>query len=97
MFLPHAHRVLVEVDEVHKKSGGGIIFTEEQTTREQQAQILGTVLAVGPDAAVDEQIKEGTRVGIAKWGGMTPPGEEHKRLRIVNDTDICMFEVATNE
>lgn len=85
-WVPHQHRILVKVDEVEEKSAGGIILTGDVKEREQTAQVLATVVEVGPTAEVDEGIRAGTRVMIAKWGGAAIPGEDF--LRVINDEDI---------
>lgn len=90
---PHQHRILVKVDPVEKRVGS-IILTDETVTKEQNQQVLATVLAVGPTAEVDRDIiKEGVRVMIAKWGGATIPGEGNELLKVINDEDINAVEV----
>ena len=96
--VPHQHRILVQVDEVEEKSSGGIIMSSKTVDAEQQAQVMATILEVGPTAEVDrELIKPGIRVVIAKWGGMTPPGYESDHLKLIDDSDICGVEVADDE
>lgn len=91
---PHQHRILVKIDEIESKSKGGIILTDETVTKQQNQQVLATVIDVGPTAAVDTAwIKPGTRVMIAKWGGATLPGEENTLYRVINDEDINAYEV----
>jgi len=92
-WYPLSHRVLVEIEEVTKTFGSGVIQRIDDTKdKEQQAQVLATVLSIGPSAVVDERLQEGSKVMIAKWGGATPPGG-NKMLRVVNDEDICAVEV----
>lgn len=90
---PHQHRILVKVDEVEKKSAGGIIMVDDTVNKEQNQQVLATVIAVGPTAEVDpDLIKVGARVMIAKWGGANLPGEANKLYRVINDEDINAVE-----
>jgi co-chaperonin GroES (HSP10) len=90
---PHQHRILVEVDPAEEKVGS-IILTQETVTREQNQQVMATVLKIGPTAEVDENIiYEGARVLIAKWGGSNIPGEGNERLKVINDEDINAVEM----
>lgn len=84
---PHQHRILVKVDEVEKKSSGGIILGSDTVTREQNQQVLATVIEIGPTAEVDTQVlKPGVKVMIAKWGGAEIPDEP--LYKVINDEDI---------
>ncbi len=90
-FKAHQHRVLVEIEEIEEVSGGGIIIAKKTVDKEQQAQTYARVLDIGPTAEVDRDIlKVGSRVVIAQWCGVKPPGDEYKRLRVISDTDVCM-------
>jgi co-chaperonin GroES (HSP10) len=85
---PHQHRILVEVDPVEEKVGT-IILTKETVEREQNQQVMATILKVGPTAEVDESIiHPGARVLIAKWGGTNIPGDGNEQLKVINDEDI---------
>jgi chaperonin GroES len=91
-WTPHQHRILVKVEEVEKKIGS-ILLADETVTKEQNAQTLATVIAVGPTAEVDRDIiHPGVKVLIAKWGGMQIPGESNKLYRVINDEDINAVE-----
>jgi co-chaperonin GroES (HSP10) len=95
--IPHQHRILVRIEEVEDRVGS-IYIAKETQTKEQSAQVLATVLAIGPTAEIDrDRIKEGTRIVIAKWGGADIPGE--KLLRVINDEDInaVFVEESDNE
>lgn len=93
---PHQHRILVKVREVEKKVGS-IILTDELVNKEQNAQVLATVVEVGPTAAVDETlIYPGATVMIAKWGGAQIPGDENKLYKVINDEDINAVYVEAN-
>lgn len=90
---PHQHRILVKVDPVEDKVGT-IILTKETVEREQNQQVMATVLKVGPTAEVDADIiHEGARVLIAKWGGSNIPGEGNEQLKVINDEDINAVEL----
>lgn len=88
-FKAHQHRVLVEIEEIEERSGS-IIIAKQTVDKEQQAQTYARVLDIGPTAEVDQaSLKVGSRVIIAQWCGVKPPGDEYKRLRIISDTDVC--------
>lgn len=92
-WLPHNHRILVEVDVVEERTAGGLILPDQTRTKEQNQQIMATVLAVGPTAQVDPNlITRGARVLIARWGGFEVPGKPN--IKIVADEDICAVEVS---
>ena len=87
-WLPHQHRILVKVKKVEDKIGS-IFIPEETRTKEQQAQVLAEVVAVGPTAEVDRDlIKKGTVVMISKWGGAEIPDGGEVMYRVINDEDI---------
>lgn len=87
---PVGHRVLVMPDMPKDKSEGGIIMaTDDGLRREAMAQIVGTVLDVGPEAFKDKDApwcKPGDRVIFAKYAGLMP--REGKPYRIINDEDV---------
>ena len=88
-FKAHQHRVLVEIEEVEDRSGS-IIIAKKTVDKEQQAQTYARIVDIGPTAEVDRDIvKVGVRVVIAQWCGVSPPGDEYKRLRLISDTDVC--------
>jgi co-chaperonin GroES (HSP10) len=89
---PHRHRILVRVDVVENRTKGNIILAEQTRVREQAQQVRATILAIGESAVVDDALRVGDRVLIAKWGGLEVP--ESDNLRLVADEDICAVEVS---
>ena len=90
--IPAGHRVLVKPDSVEEKSQGGIIIQHANKDRVEEAQVTGTIVAIGPQAWKDFSdgtpwAKVGDRVLFAKFGGFSVSivGEKH---RIMNDEDI---------
>ena len=94
-WVPHQHRILVKIQEVEKKTAAGIILADNIVEKEQNQQVLATIISVGPTAEVDHTIiKPGARVMIAKWGGADIPGQDKKLYRVINDEDINAVEIA---
>jgi co-chaperonin GroES (HSP10) len=97
---PAGHRVLVLPDKVNEKEGS-LFLPQEVRARMGEAQIFGTVVAVGANAfkAFDDGhawANVGDRVAFAKYGGFNIQDPEDKVLyRLLNDEDICA--VITNE
>ena len=53
---PTADKVLIQPVEIQKKSAGGIILADQTTDKEELAQVIGTVIAMGGTCkAVDAQ------------------------------------------
>jgi co-chaperonin GroES (HSP10) len=52
---PSANRVLVKPDEVEKVTDGGIIIPDTEREKQQIAQGIGTLVAIGPDAFLFEK------------------------------------------
>lgn len=100
---PLDNRVLVKPDNVEKTTKGGIILID--TEKEEMAQVRGTLIAAGVNAwaeaaatsAAFEMPQPGTRVLIAKYGGIVIDGIDGEQYRIMNDLDIIgLIEETTN-
>lgn len=91
---PAGHRVLVKVEEVEKKTAGGIIIADTIRDKMTEANIFGTIVKIGQNAwkAFDDGIpwaKEGDRVAFAKYGGFVIEDPNTKeQFRLLNDEDI---------
>lgn len=91
---PLDNRVLVKPDNVEKTTKGGIILID--TEKEEMAQVRGTLIAAGVNAWAEaaatspkfEMPLPGTRVLIAKYGGIVIDGIDGEKYRIMNDADI---------
>jgi len=91
---PLDNRVLVKPDNVETVTKGGIILVD--TEKEQMAQVRGTLIAAGVNAWAEAAATSpefvtpspGTRVLIAKYGGIVIDGEDGEKYRIMNDLDI---------
>ena len=93
--VPVGHRLLIEQDEIKETTAGGlIVVTPDQKKREQQAQVRGTVLAVGPDAWKEFNepwCKAGDRILFQRHAGMrivNEYGELVQNYILLNDLDV---------
>lgn len=94
---PVEYRVLIKPDPVETTSAGGIVLTTvTQKEREQQAQVKGTLVAVGGNAFEDwnDAPKPGDRVIIAKYAGLVTPGADGEDYRLCNDKDVAAVLIA---
>ena len=88
---PAGHRLLMLPDEVEKKTASGIVIADATTTKEQQAQISGTLIEAGPDAFYDSPTawaKPGDKIIIGKFYGLIIRGKDGKDYRMINDRDV---------
>lgn len=91
---PAGHRALVLPDAVDEKEGS-LYLPAEVRAKMGDAQIFGTVIALGMNAfkAFDDGepwCKVGDRVAFAKYGGFVIQDPATKVLyRLLNDEDIC--------
>jgi co-chaperonin GroES (HSP10) len=88
---PCGDRVVIKPEVVEKTSSGGIILMDDSVNRDAMAQVIGTLVAVGPDAWSDYSepfAKVGDRVLFAKYGGLQNIGVDGELYRISNDTDV---------
>lgn len=94
--IPMDLRILVRPDTVEEKSKGGIILPESAQEKEKYAQCKATVVAIGENAFEEAASRSpafvkpqpGTRVLIAKYGGVLLKGNDGVEYRIMNDEDI---------
>jgi chaperonin GroES len=94
--VPMDLRILVRPDTVEEKSKGGIIIPESAQEKEKYAQCKATVVAIGENAFEEAASRSpafvkpqpGTRVLIAKYGGVLLKGNDGVEYRIMNDEDI---------
>jgi co-chaperonin GroES (HSP10) len=85
-------KVLVKPDAVEEVSAGGIVLSVgSQTSREQMAQVEGTLIESGGSAfceATGRKPEVGERVIIAKFAGLQSTGHDGEEYRLCNDNDI---------
>lgn len=99
MICPAGHRVLVKVTEVEEVTKGGIIVAKTIADKHTEANIFGTIVAVGPNAWKAFDTGEpwaavGDRVAFAKYGGFViEDPDTGEKFRILNDEDIsCVIK-----
>ena len=93
MIVPAGHRVSVRVDEAEKVTKGGIIIADTIADKQTEANIFGTVVAVGDTAWKDFGGRSwavvGDRVAFAKYGGFViQDPDSGEKFRLLNDEDI---------
>lgn len=94
MIQPAGHRVLVKVQEVEKKTTGGLIIPDSIADKQTEANIFGQIVSVGPTAwkAFDDGdawAAVGDTVAFAKYGGFVIEDPDTKeKYRLLNDEDI---------
>lgn len=99
MIRPCSYHVLVRPDNVAERQGT-IILPQSTREREQMAQVVGTIVAIGPTAwkGFDDGLpwaQVGDRVSYAKYGGVLmkdPETDEHFRLLLDKDIVAIVSE-----
>lgn len=94
-FVPLDLRVLVMPDPVEDKIGS-IYVPDSAKEKAEYATIKATLIAVGENAWEEAAARSacftrpapGDRVVIAKYGGILLDGEDGRKYRIMNDTDV---------
>ncbi len=88
-------RVLVLPDPVEEITKGGIILAPTAVDKEKYATVKGTLIAVGVNAWAEAKQspdftapRPGSRVMIAKYGGVVVEGADKQEYRILNDVDV---------
>jgi co-chaperonin GroES (HSP10) len=92
-FKPAGARLLVLPDEIEETfKGSSLVKPEELKQKEPNAQIRGTLIAVGPgawlDTTIDKWAEPGDMVLFGKYTGIFWDGKDGKRYRIINDVDL---------
>lgn len=93
---PIEFKVLVELDEVGKKTDGGLFLPDTVREREQMMQVKATLVAIGGNAFDDmnEPVPVvGNKVYVAKAAGYNVTGLDGKDYRLMNDKDIAAIIV----
>lgn len=96
----NAHRVLVKPDEQAKKVGM-IELPAETMDRLDAGSYTGTIISIGSTAFLEEKrlygvdirrnIQVGQRVMFGRYAGLQCLGEDGKKYRLLNDSDITAF------
>lgn len=90
---PEGVKLLILVDESESATAGGIVIPHRIRDNNQLKLTMGTVLRLGPDAAVrmgdGKECGPGSRIIFARYGGYRLSELETRRdLRIINDEDV---------
>tara|TARA_R110000868_G_scaffold129351_2_gene338064 strand:+ start:960 stop:1406 length:447 start_codon:yes stop_codon:yes gene_type:complete len=87
---PTADKVLIQPVEIQKKSAGGILLADQTTDKEELAQVIGTVIAMGntcKECPEMDGIAVGDLVLYARYSGAEFP-VNGIRYRIARARDI---------
>ena len=93
-FFPKGKHVIVRLEEIKETFDGTSIFIPENLRDgEQRNTVIATVMDVGPDAWKgfgngEPWARVGDKVIIAKYAGVTEPGDNTERILYINDDDI---------
>lgn len=88
---PVEYKILIDPEEVEKKTESGILLVDKVTEREKMAQVRGKLIAIGGNAFEDWQEpipKVGDTITYAKYAGLIVKGVDEKEYRLANDKDI---------
>lgn len=96
--FPVEYRVLIKPEKIEDTDPtlrgakeAGLYIPEEESEREQMAQMKGVLVAVGGNAFNDwnEKIPAvGDRVMFAKYAGFNAEGQDGEKYRLCNDKDV---------
>ncbi len=94
--VPLDVRVLVLPDPAVSQTKGGIFLPDQHVEREKYATVKATLIAVGVNAWEEAAARSqafsaplpGSRVLIAKYGGIMLTGDDGQDYRIMNDVDV---------
>jgi chaperonin GroES len=84
-------RALVKLDKVEEKTQGGIFIPEQVKDKEEELQVKGTLIAVGPNAFDEmggDPPRPGDRVYVGRYAGSWIYGADGERYRLINGRDI---------
>jgi len=93
-------KVLVKPDPVETKTAGGIIRPDVTVDKEKYAGMLGTLVAVGPNAFLEwgegNKPQPGQRVVYAQYSGIRQKASDGTDYIIMNDEDVISTLEASN-
>lgn len=88
---PTHDKVLVKPFELEEKSKGGIIIPAAAKQREDVAQQVGVLVAIGPTAREMSElhgINEGDTIIYARYAGFGHPGKDGVVYRLMRVTEV---------
>lgn len=91
---PLEYYVVIKLDSMDEITKGGVWLPASVREREEQAQVTGRLIAIGPLAfrydvenSVIPQI--GNRVAFPKYGGLVLRGKDGTEYRLLKDGDLA--------
>lgn len=93
-YIPLEYYVLVKLDTVDEKTKGGVWLPEPVREQQEQAQITGRLLAIGPLAFlydVENPVipQVGQRVAFPRYSGLVVKGKDKAEYRLIKDGDLA--------
>lgn len=88
---PTFDKVLVRTVEIEEKTSGGLVIPMTTKDKEDQAQVHGILMAMGPVAAVSPEmdgVKIGDMIIHAKYAGLMYRGKDKTVYRIMRASDV---------
>jgi len=90
---PTGHYILVQPDEVEKKTASGIIFVDETVENAKRDTTQGTLVAVGPIGWTEfgqgqSWAEPGDKVSYGRHAGRDMLGANDKKYIIMNCEDV---------
>lgn len=91
--LPLEYFVVIKPDEVEKQTKGGVYLPDQTLERNNQAQMTGILVGIGPLAFMYEvdnaRIPQmGERVAFGRYSGHTLKGRDGIEYRVLKDGDL---------
>lgn len=96
--VPLGPNVLVRIDTCSQATAGGVLLNDDFIDRMDMASESGVIYAVGATAwkgyGDDEKPHVGDRVYFQRYSGLTGPGRDGGKYRIMDDSCIaCLVEI----
>lgn len=100
--LPVGPNVLIRIDTCSAATAGGVLLNDDFIDRMDMASESGVIYAVGATAwkgyGDDEKPRVGDRVYFTRYSGITGPGRDGGKYRVMDDTCIaCRIELGDGE
>lgn len=95
---PVEYKVLVLPEEVQKQTEGGIYLPDQTKEKEEWAQTIATVIAVGGSAFKDPDWNQpipqiGSQIVMNKYAGDYIEGDDGKEYRVISDKEIKAIKI----
>lgn len=91
---PLEYYVVIKTDNMEEMTKGGVWLPPSIRDRENQAQVIGRLIAIGPlafkyDIENDVIPQIGDKVAFPKYGGLVLRGKDGSEYRLLKDGDLA--------